>query len=49
MDVQVPAVQVVDASATYGIPYSKMRPWIRLGTDERIYAKKPVLTPSIGS
>lgn len=49
MDVHVQAVHVIEASVNHGIPYSKMRLWVRLGTGEQIYAKKPVLIPSIAS
>lgn len=49
MDVHVQAHHVVEASANYGVPYSKMRPWVRLGTGEQVYAKKRVLRPSIAT
>jgi len=47
MDVHVQASHVVEAHGKFRLPFSKMRPWVRLGTGERIYAKKGVLRPSI--
>lgn len=46
MDVHVQASRVVEAHGKFKLPFSKMRPWVRLGTGERIYAKKGVLPPS---
>ncbi|MBX3067772.1 MAG: hypothetical protein KF844_03885 [Cryobacterium sp.] len=42
----VQAAHVVEASAKYNVPYSKMRPWVRLATGEQVYTKKGVLSPA---
>lgn len=47
MDVHVQASHVMEAHKKFNLPFSKMRPWVRLGTGQRMYAKKGVLRPSI--
>jgi hypothetical protein len=46
MDVHVQAYHVIEATTDQRVPYAKMRPWVRLGTGEKVYSKKPVLQPT---
>ena len=47
MDVHVDASHIVNASVELGVPYSRMRPWVRLGTGEQGFSKKAVLRPAL--
>jgi hypothetical protein len=49
MNVHVGAAEIVNASVELAVPYSRMRPWVRLGTGEQVFAKKSVLRPAIAT